>query len=167
MWVQERACDEPARLWTVDCSRMAPTAHAHARRRHGIAWLALTAALAVHVADEAAHDFLSLYNPNAAAIRAALPFLPLPAFTLTSWLASLAVAVIVLAGLSAAAFRGARWAVPASIAYAGLMAANGLLHSLGSLALGRPLPGVYSSPLLLVAAAWLLVAARRARSAPG
>ena len=120
-------------------------------------------ALAVHVADEAAHDFLSFYNPNAAVIRAALPFLPLPTFTLTSWLASLAVAVIVLAGLSAAAFRGARWAVPASTVYGSLMVANGLFHLLGSLALGRTLPGVVSSPLLLATGIWLLVAARRAR----
>ncbi len=115
----------------------------------------------MHVADEAAHDFLSFYNPNAAAIRAALPFLPLPEFTLTSWLASLTIAVAVLTALSAAAFRGARWTIPASALYAGLMAANGLFHTVGSLALGRPLPGVYSSPLLVAAAVWLLVAARR------
>lgn len=145
---------------------MASTAHDHAQRRHGFAWLALTAALAVHVADEAAHDFLSFYNPNAAAIRAALPFLALPEFTLTSWLASLTVAVAVLAALSTAAFRGARWAVPASTVYGGLMVVNGLFHPVASLALGRTLPGVYSSPLLLTAAAWLLVSARRARRSP-
>jgi len=145
---------------------MASTLRHHVHRRHGIAWLALTAALAVHVADEAAHDFLALYNPNAAAIRAALPFLPLPTFTLASWLASLAVAVVALAALSVAAFRGARWAVPASTAYAGLMAANGLLHTVGSLMLGRLLPGVYSSPLLVAAALCLFVAARRVHPTP-
>jgi hypothetical protein len=145
---------------------MASIVRDHACRRHGIAWLALTAALAVHVADEAAHDFLSLYNPIAAAIRAALPFLPLPTFTVTSWLASLAVAVAVLGALSTAAFRGARWAVPASAVYAGVMTVNGLLHLTGSLLLGRLLPGVYSSPLLLVAAVWLVVAARGVRRPP-
>jgi hypothetical protein len=134
-----------------------------AERRHGIAWLALTAALALHVADEATHDFLSLYNPNAAAIRAALPFLPLPTFTLTSWLVSLAIVIVVLTALSAAPFRGAKWTIPASAVYAGLMTVNGLFHLTGSLMLGRLLPGVYSSPLLVAAAIWLFLAARRAR----
>ena len=144
---------------------MAGNTNAHADLRHGLSWLALTAALAVHVADEAAHDFLSFYNPNAAAIRAALPFLPLPAFTFESWLTSLGLAIVVLTVLSAAPFRGARWAIPASAIYAGLMTANGLFHMTGSLVLCRALPGVLSSPLLLAAALWLFVAVRRARAA--
>lgn len=47
----------------------------------GWSWLALCAALAVHVADEALTDFLSVYNPIARAIRERVPFLPLPVFT--------------------------------------------------------------------------------------
>jgi hypothetical protein len=84
-------------------------------------------------------------------------------FTLTSWLVSLAIVIAVLTLLSAAVFRGARWAVPASAVYAGLMTINGSFHLAGSLALGQPLPGVVSSPLLPIAGIWLLVAARRAR----
>jgi hypothetical protein len=43
------------------------------------------------------------------------------------------------------------------------MALNGVLHTVGSLVLGRALPGVLSSPLLIAAALWLFVAARTAR----
>jgi hypothetical protein len=46
------------------------------------------------------------------------------------------------------------------------MTVNGLFHLTGSLMLGRLLPGVYSSPLLVAAAIWLFLAARRARLAP-
>ncbi len=38
-------------------------------RRHGQAWVALTLALAVHVADEALNDFLSFYNPLVTSLR--------------------------------------------------------------------------------------------------
>ena len=61
-------------------------------RRVGWAWLALCFALALHVWDEAAHDFLAVYNPNAAAIRASLPWLPVPQFTYTEWRNGLIVA---------------------------------------------------------------------------
>jgi len=50
--------------------------------RQGWAWVALTLALAVHVADEALTDFLSVYNPTVEAIRAQYPWVPLPTFTL-------------------------------------------------------------------------------------
>ena len=36
-------------------------------RRWALAWAALCAAFALHVIDEATHDFLSWYNPNALA----------------------------------------------------------------------------------------------------
>jgi hypothetical protein len=38
----------------------------------GWAWVSLALAIAVHVLDEAAHDFLALYNPTVEAIRRAL-----------------------------------------------------------------------------------------------
>ena len=42
----------------------------------GYAWIAFALSVAVHVTDEAAHDFLSFYNPAVHAIRARLPFWP-------------------------------------------------------------------------------------------
>jgi len=58
-------------------------------QRFGIYWLAFGYTLALHVLDEASHDFLSVYNPNAMAIRRFLPFLPVPVFTFRQWIGSL------------------------------------------------------------------------------
>jgi len=62
----------------------------------GPAWVALCVALAIHVADEALTDFLSVYNPAVRAIRARFPFLPLPTFTFRIWLGGLIVVTVLL-----------------------------------------------------------------------
>ncbi len=128
---------------------------------HGRAWVALCLALAVHVADEALTDFLSVYNPAARAIQKQFPFLPVPTFTFEAWLTGLILAVLILLALSPFAFRGARWMVSVSYVFGALMLVNGLGHLTGSIYLGRLMPGVYSAPLLLAASSWLLAAARR------
>ncbi|MEW6208851.1 MAG: HXXEE domain-containing protein [Acidobacteriota bacterium] len=125
---------------------------------HGLAWLCL--ALAAHAADEALTDFLSVYNPAAHWIREKF-YLPLPIFTFEMWIGGLIAAIIALLSLSAFAFRGAKWMRTLSYVFALVMLANGLLHIAGSIYLGRWMPGVYSSPLLLAAAINLLVAVRR------
>jgi hypothetical protein len=134
-------------------------------RRHGCAWVALCAALAAHVADEALTDFLSFYNPMVVSLRERLGWWPMPVFTFETWITGLVIAVVVLLALSWFAFRGARAMVWLSYVLGGLMLLNGLGHSLGSVYFGRLLPGVYSSPLLLAASLWLLVAARRKQMA--
>jgi hypothetical protein len=112
--------------------------------------------IALHVTDEAATDFLSVYNPAVYAIRARLPFLPLPTFTFRVWLTGLILGILLLLALSPLAFRGRRWTVWAAFPLAILMFGNGLGHLGGSVYLGRLMPGVYSAPLLLIASAWLL-----------
>ncbi len=131
-----------------------------AANHFGLAWVALCVCLALHVTDEALTDFLSVYNPNALAIRRRLPFLPIPTFTFKAWLSLLILAVAVLLALSPFAFRGARWMVPLSYVFAIIMFLNGLAHVVSSIYLRRWMPGVYSSPLLLAVSAWLLAAAR-------
>jgi len=133
-------------------------------RRFGIAWVLLCAALALHVADEAMTDFLSVYNPSVLAIRERFPFLPLPVFTFELWLAGLCLAVLLLLCLSPLAFRGNRIAVLAAYPLAFLMFLNGLGHVGGSVYLGQWMPGVYSSPFLLCASVYLFVIARKQRS---
>jgi hypothetical protein len=124
--------------------------------RCGLAWVTLCAALAIHVADEALTGFLSVYNPTVRAIRERMPFLPLPTFTFRIWLGGLVGAVIGLASLAPFAFNRAAWmAVPAS-AFAIFMLGNGMLHIGASIYRRRLMPGVYSAPLLIAAAAWLL-----------
>jgi hypothetical protein len=131
--------------------------------RHAVAWVALCLALAVHVADEALTDFLSVYNPAVISIRERLPWAPLPTFTFEVWLGGLIVAVIVLSSLTVLVLRGARLMTPLSYAFGALMLGNGLLHITGSLQLGRPMPGVYSAPLLLGASVYLLFTVNRFR----
>ncbi|MBI4873702.1 MAG: HXXEE domain-containing protein [Acidobacteria bacterium] len=128
--------------------------------RHGLAWVGLSLALALHVADEAWNGFLSFYNPLVRRIREEIPLLPLPTFGFELWLTGLALAVGILLALSAAVFRGRRWTVPASYVLGGFMCLNAFGHFGASMVYGRPMPGVCSSPLLLAAAVWLLVCAR-------
>ncbi len=126
--------------------------------RFGIAWVVFALSLAVHVTDEAAHDFLSIYNPTVRGIRAQLPFLPLPVFTFDVWLGLLIAGIVLLLCLSPWAFRGnivlRRIALPLAIVV-GLC--NGLGHIGGSLYMQRWMADAYSAPLLIVAALWLLI----------
>lgn len=120
----------------------------------------MCAALAIHVVDEALTDFLGLYNPAVLAIREQYPSLPLPTFTFNVWISLLIFAVIVLVAVSFFVWKG-RWAMrPISYAFAGLMLANGLLHIAWALYMQQLMPGVYSSPLLLVASIALIAATR-------
>jgi len=132
--------------------------------RFGMAWVGLSLCLGAHVVDEALSGFLEVYNPAVRAIHAHLPFLLLPTFTFKVWLSLLIAAVCVLVALSAFAFWGARWMVPLSYLFAGVMLMNGLWHSAASIYLRRPMPGVYSSPFLLAGSVCLLVTARRFRA---
>lgn len=131
--------------------------------RLALAWTALTGAFALHVWDEAAHDFLAMYNPVAASMRARLSPVPFPpVFTYRAWLTALLTALVVLLALVPVVRRGGRWVVPAAYIYAAVHVANGLGHIVIALATRRLAPGVWSAPLLLVAASWLGSEARAA-----
>jgi len=69
--------------------------------------------------------------------------------------------LLLLVVLSRFVFQGARWTVPFSYFFGVLMMGNGLLHIAGSFYFGRLMPGVYSSPLLLVSSAYLLLRTRQ------
>jgi uncharacterized protein with HXXEE motif len=127
---------------------------------YGVAWLMLCAAFAIHVADEALTDFLSVYNATARAIRARFPFLLIPTFTFRVWLTGLVMAVLVLASLTPFAFRGAAGLRPVAYVYGIVMAGNGVLHLVGSAYMRRAMPGVYSAPIILAAAGYLLASIR-------
>jgi hypothetical protein len=133
--------------------------------RFGAAWVALSLSVAIHVTDEVLNGFLEVYNPIASAIRERVPFLPMPTFTFEVWLGGLILGVCLLLALSVFAFRGARWLIPLSYVLGFLMLVNGSIHLSGTVYLRRPMPGVYSSPLLLASSIYLWVAARRLRRA--
>jgi hypothetical protein len=128
----------------------------------GLAWLIATIALALHVVDEASHDFLSWYNPRALHIRQALGGLPFPpTFTFLPWVLGLSVAVLILASLTPVAYAGSGWIRPIGYALAAIHIANGLLHLVGSALAKRLVPGVLSAPFLLISGTWLLYATSR------
>lgn len=120
-------------------------------------------AFAAHVFDEAIHNFLAFYNPIVIAARGKFSLLPLPIFHFQAWLTLLLIIIIVLLALSTYAFQAARWMRPLSYIFAGIMIANGLLHLAGFVIMRVAIPGVFSSPLLLLAAAYLLIITRKAK----
>jgi hypothetical protein len=121
------------------------------------AWLALTFALALQVADEAWNDFLGFYNPFIMMLRDVLLWQWLPTFEFGEWLASLITAVILLFTL--ARWSDRRWLAWVALPYGLLMTLNGLAHISGSLWTQRLLPGTLSAPLLAICAVWLLTSA--------
>lgn len=126
---------------------------------YGLAWVVFVSAVALHVADEASHDFLSTYNPSVLAIRSRMPFLPIPTFTFRSWITLLSSAIILSLCLSPLAFHGNHAFRVAAFVLAILVGIlNAALHLIGSAYTRRWLPGTYSAPLLLAAAIYLLTA---------
>lgn len=122
----------------------------------GSAWLAATIALALHVADEAAHDFLAWYNPRVLEMRRLLGGLPFPpTFTALPWLTGLTLAVLALGSLTPLAYDGALGLRPWAYFVAVIHLANGLFHAVASIVTKRRVPGVLSAPLLLIAGGWL------------
>jgi hypothetical protein len=125
----------------------------------GFAWLVATIALALHVVDEATHDFLAWYNPRALQIRQWLRGFPFPpTFTFLPWILGLAAGVALLAFLTPVAYGGKVWLRPLAYVVAGIHIGNGLLHLVASIIVRRRVPGVLSAPFLLLAGAWLAYA---------
>jgi hypothetical protein len=129
-------------------------------QQFGFAWVALGAAIALHVTDEALTGFLSVYNPAVLSIRKRVPFLPLPTFTFGVWLGGLCLGILLLFALSPLAFHGSRAVILVSYPLAVLMFGNGLAHIASSLFVKRLMPGFYSSPVLLFVSAFLFHSAR-------
>ncbi len=126
----------------------------------GWAWFGFALAVAVHVTDEAAHDFLSVYNPFVRAIRQRLPFLPIPTFTFARWIGGLIAGIALLLLLTPQAFAGNGWLRAIAWPLAILVGiGNGVLHIAGSAWYRRWLPGPYSAPLLILSGIWLIAEA--------
>lgn len=142
--------------------------------RLGYAWLALASAVGMHVLDEALSDFLSVYNPTVVALRGRLGWWPMPTFTYEAWLSGLIVGIVLLFALSPLLFLGARSFRPVAYVFAFLMILNGVGHVVGTIAgrtvpevtFSRPMPGFWSSPALIAAAAWVMFELRRAGREP-
>jgi hypothetical protein len=130
-------------------------------RRWGIAWFGLCVAFALHVIDEATNDFLAFYNPTVIAIKGELPWLPLPIFEFMTWISVLSVALILLFSLTVFAYNRSSWMRAPSYLFAVVMLLNGVGHIGGSIFRGELIPGVYSSPLLIIASIYLIYSVRK------
>jgi hypothetical protein len=131
--------------------------HATLYWNFGLAWIAFAIAVALHVADEARHDFLAIYNPNALAIRRRLHMPFPPVFTLRSFLGLLLGGVCLLLLLSPLAFHGVHWIRIVALPLAILIGiGNACLHIGASIVYRRWMAGILSSPALLIAGGWLL-----------
>ncbi|NNG16456.1 MAG: HXXEE domain-containing protein [Gemmatimonadales bacterium] len=131
--------------------------------RWAAGWVTLTAAFALHVVDEATHDFLDWYNPAVLTLREQLGWFPMPTFDQGVWLAGLIGALVILFALTPAVARGRRWIVPVAYIYACVHIVNGLGHLAISASTRQWIPGVLSSPFLFAAAVWLFIETGRAR----
>jgi len=139
----------------------------------GAPWLALCAAFALHIAEEALTGILDVYNPTVLALQQRWGWFPVPSFEFREWLVGLIVGWTILACLTPLAFRGVRWLRPLAWVYAPIMLANGLGHTLftilgrtvASVTFPRPAPGFFSSPFLLAASLWMIIRLRRTQAA--
>jgi hypothetical protein len=120
-------------------------------------------ALALHVADEAVTGFLPLFNSVVESLRDRYAWLPAPSLTYESWLGGLVVFIAVLLLLTPLALTGSRILLVLSYVLGAVMIANATAHVVASSWLGEFAPGVYSSPVLFLAAIALLYAASGAR----
>lgn len=141
------------------------------RRRHWLAWMGLCGALAVHVVDEATMGWLDWYNPTVRAIHEQYPIvllrILLPTFTFGVFLSLLIFAVVSLTAVSWFVWKG-RWAMrPISHVFALVLLTNGLFHIAHSIYMQELMPGVYTSPLLLVASIALIACTRAYQRARG
>lgn len=135
-------------------------------------WLALCAALAVHVFDEATTGFLAVYNATILAARSRWPWFPMPVFTFREWIVGLGVAIAIAFALTPWAASNARPLRVIAAIVATLMMLNGFAHIAGTIRGGTfpeirwpgPMPGFYSSPLLLASSAWVFIRLRATRS---
>jgi hypothetical protein len=140
-------------------------------RRLGLAWLALCAALALHVTDEALTGFLAMYNPTVVAMRARCSWFPMPTFEFRNWLTGLICAVVILFALSPLFFKQVRWIRPLGYFAAFINILNALGHTtatilgrtVASVPVTRPAPGFWSSPFLFATAVWLVVELRKSK----
>jgi hypothetical protein len=130
----------------------------------GLAWISLSCAFTLHVIDEAVNDFLQVYNPIVMSIKENFAILPIPTFTFATWLTGLILAILFLFTLSPFAFKNTTWIIKFSYFYGIVMLLNGVVHILGSFALGDFMPGVYSAPLLIITSTYLLWSVRRLKT---
>jgi hypothetical protein len=142
---------------------MAETETSISTEGFGLPWLLVCVALALHVWDEVAHDFLGYYNATVLTLYGHFSWFPRIDVTFRRWLIGLIVAILISTALTPFAFRNARWLRPVAYLVAIVYFLNGLGHvtaqilggTVPSVRFDGASPGIYTAPLLLAASAYL------------
>lgn len=121
------------------------------------AWVLMITAVLVHVLDETVSGFLPFYNNLVFDLKNDLGFFPMPTFSFGIWLGGLIIVIIVCFSLTPIVRRGGRLIRTLTTLLGILMVLNALGHIIGSIYLGRLLPGFWSSPFLLLTAVYVVV----------
>lgn len=138
------------------------------RSRLREAWLVLTFALTLHVAEGALRNYLDFYNPLAMSLRDMLLWTWMPTFTFAAWIGGWIVMLAALYGMAWFAAYPVRWITWAAIGYAEVIFLFAAAKLGFAIYLQKAIPGIYTAPLLLAASWWLTaeaVLALRRRSA--
>ena len=133
------------------------------QRGFGLAWLLLSIVFALHIWDEAAHDFVGYYNATVLTLYVRFPWFPRLDMSFREWLTGLLIALMVSLAFTPFAFRNKSWVRPLAYLFAGIQFANGGGHILTTLhggivpsaRLEGAGPGFYTAPLLLASSAYL------------
>ncbi len=125
--------------------------------RRAVSSLLLVSAVALHVLNETVTGFLPFYNQSVLNLRAKLGFFPFPVFSFGLWLGGLIAVILICYLLTPFVTRGGRVIRIITIVPGILMVINALSHILGSLYLGKIVPGTLSSPVLLASAVYYIV----------
>ena len=126
------------------------------QNKNVVAWVLMITALAVHVFDESVTGFLPFYNELVLGTREKLGFFPVPTFSFDIWLGGLVVFVAACFSITPIIHQGGRLIRVVATALGVIMTLNAGAHMVGSLYMGRLLPGFWSSPVLLIAAVWIV-----------
>lgn len=151
---------------------MPPDKIPFAQRGFGLPWLLLCIAFALHVWDEAAHDFLGYFNATVLTLYGHFSWFPRIDMTYREWLTGLIVAVVICTALTPFAFRNARWLRPLAYLFALIHFMSGMGHVIAQIR-GETVPsvhfegiapGFYTALFLLAASVYLFWRLRQTRA---
>ena len=124
--------------------------------KNTLAWVLMVFSVALHVIDEALSGFLPFYNDTVLDLREKLGFFPAPTFSFEMWIGGLITAVILAFCITPLVISGGKIMRFLTMVLGILMVINALIHITGSVYSGEILPGMWSSPFLLAAAAYVV-----------
>lgn len=125
--------------------------------RNVVAWLLLVSTVGLHVCDETMTDFLPFWNQFVIDLRERFGFFLAPTFSFGVWFGGLIGAIILGYCMTPIVARGGKIIRVITVILGVLMVGNALGHLLGSVYFGKVLPGMWSSPFVLLAGIFVII----------